>query len=78
MIGGEGAEEPVSVPSTAGDHRCAAVEVGSTSPHAFPTAQGKTWSQQPSYPAPFFVSPLKPCLHSFLIVTETAFEKKNI
>lgn len=53
MIGGEGAEEPVSVPSTAGDHRCAAVEVGSTSPHAFPTAQGKTWSQQHSYPAPF-------------------------
>lgn len=28
-------------------------------------------------PSTFFVSPLKPCLHSFLIVTETAFEKKK-
>lgn len=52
VTGGEGAEETVSVDSTAGDHHWAAVELSAL--HLpFQTAQGRIWSQQPSYPALF-------------------------
>lgn len=74
VTGWEGAEETVLVDSTGGDPHWAALELSAL--HLpFQTAQGRIWSQQPSYPALFHQPRIFHDCHRYCFWKKKIFKK---